>query len=175
MGNDFVPMGWVVIGFDHSNRGSSTNAADMMECYRWTVKNAKTWRIDTTRIAIAGESRGAATSLYAAYNSTQLPARAVASLWGYRSTALTKRAPLILVHGTADPVVSYSNSVALASEAARIGLTHEFISLLNAPHSPYNRRAEFYPQIQRFFYKTPRPSRTWLPSPRARATLQEAT
>ncbi len=97
-------------------------------------------------VALLGESAGAVTVIDLAYVVDDLgldrPAiGAVVGLWGgiglvpSTSVITVDEAPIILVHGTADTVVSYDSSLRIANRAAAIGLPYELIANVGAGHS----------------------------------------
>ena len=99
--------------------------------------------------ALLGASAGAYTSINFAYVlddlGLQIPAiGAVVGLWGSiglssdpGATVITAdEAPIVMVHGTADTVVSYEfGSLRIANRATAIGLPNELIANVGAGHS----------------------------------------
>ncbi len=100
-------------------------------------------RIDRSRIAVAGHSLGAITSLAVAYNSccedrridAAVPISGIMLPFGTNSTWFTgPHVPLLLIHGNADQTVPYQSSV---NSYAVAGPPKYFMTLLGAPHTPF--------------------------------------
>jgi predicted dienelactone hydrolase len=102
--------------------------------------------IDPTRVAVAGHSLGAITTLGVAFNSCCADARvrAVVSLAGielpFGSGTFFGGAshPLLLLHGTSDPRVPYDGSVNVFAAAPS---PKYFVSLVGAQHTPFRQAA----------------------------------
>ena len=122
---------------------------DTLHAVEWIdeIANANNFSIAGT--ALLGASAGAFTSINFAYVLDDLglavpEISAVVGLWGSiglssdpGATAITAdEAPIIMVHGTADTVVSYeSGSLRIANRATAIGLPNELIANVGAGHS----------------------------------------
>ncbi len=103
--------------------------------------NAASYRIDPNRIAMGGYSAGAITSLGTAYRDAGVDGadvQAVLSLsgglYGFESIIEANEAPLIMIHGTADPTVPFSLAEAIEDRALSVGLIHEFYPLAGVGH-----------------------------------------
>jgi len=55
-------------------------------------------------------------------------------LYGLESIIEADEAPLIMIHGTADPTVSFSLAEAIEAQALSVGLIHEFYPLEGVGH-----------------------------------------
>lgn len=115
---------------------------DTARAVEWMRANAASYGIDPSRIAVGGWSAGAITALGVAYRD---PARldgtdvqAVMSLsgglFGNESIIEAGEAPLIMIHGTADPSVPFSLAEAIEARALAVGLIFEFYPLDGVDH-----------------------------------------
>src|SRR5215212_9424951 len=108
---------------------------DAQAAVRWLRANAATYRIDTSRIAMAGASAGAVTSVLAATHSEDpgtsgnhgYPStiRAAASVSGGMPTndLITEGdSPTLFIHGTEDNVVPYDWAVQNSAALYRLGI-----------------------------------------------------
>jgi acetyl esterase/lipase len=108
---------------------------DAQAAVRWLRANAATYRIDTSRIAMAGGSAGAVTSVLAAVHSEDpgtsgnpgYPSniRAAVSVSGGMPTndLIDKGdSPTLFIHGTEDPVVPYAWAVQNAAAMYNLGI-----------------------------------------------------
>ena len=108
---------------------------DAQAAVRWLRANAGTYRIDTSRIAMAGASAGAVTSVLVATNPQdpgtsgnpgyQSTIRAAASVSGGMPTndLITEDdSPTLFIHGTEDKVVPYDWAVQNAAAMYRLGI-----------------------------------------------------
>ena len=104
---------------------------DANSAYNWVVANAKAYGGDSQKIAIGGSSAGAITALYATY-SRRLNIKAVVDLWGGmygKETDMKKGdAPLLIIHGENDKVVSMSLGIALQNRANAVQVPVQFFS-----------------------------------------------
>lgn len=123
------------------NRAILAAVEDAATAVRWLADNAARYRIDPGRIALGGASAGAIASLLLAYPSAGqgLPIRAVIDLWGAMydqvNTIQKGKPPLIIVHGTLDPTVSYTYAQAIVNRAREVGLDYEAYPVEGAGHS----------------------------------------
>jgi predicted dienelactone hydrolase len=100
-------------------------------------------RIDRHRIAVAGHSLGAITTLGVAYNSccqdrridAAVPISGIMLPFGAHTTWFAGPAvPLLLIHGNADQTVPYQSSVKTYALAKA---PKYFMTLIGAPHTPF--------------------------------------
>jgi acetyl esterase/lipase len=108
---------------------------DAQAAVRWLRANAATYKIDTDRIAMAGASAGAVTSVLAATHSEDPGTsgnpghasniRAAVSISGGMPTNElidAGDAPTLFIHGTEDPVVPYEWAVQNAAKMHELGI-----------------------------------------------------
>ncbi len=133
--------------------------ADGQTAVKFLRANASTFKLDPTRIAIAGSSAGAITALNVGFGSGEdadSAVRAAVSLSG----AGVLSAPLghgdaasLLFHGTADTIVPYQWAVGTVNHAHSVGLTSYLTSFQGDGHVPYvQHRAEILDQTSNFLY-----------------------
>jgi len=132
-----------------SVRGQLAPLEDTLHAIDWINEIADANSFDIAGFALLGASAGAVTSINLAYALDDLGIAVpeigvVVGLWGTiglandpGATAITvDEAPIIMVHGTADPVVSYeTGSLRIANRATAIGLPNELIANVGAGHS----------------------------------------
>jgi dipeptidyl aminopeptidase/acylaminoacyl peptidase len=108
---------------------------DAQAAVRWLRANAATYRIDTSRIAMAGASAGAVTSVLAATHSEDVGSsgnpgqpstiRAAVSVSGgipVNELITQGDSPTLFIHGTEDRVVPYEWAVQNAAAMYRLGI-----------------------------------------------------
>jgi dipeptidyl aminopeptidase/acylaminoacyl peptidase len=61
--------------------------------------------------------------------------------------------PTIIVHGTEDKLVSYSNSAVLAEKLKTNNVKHELITIEGAGHTPVKQMDDFEKKIAAFLYE----------------------
>ena len=162
--------GYVSIAIDYRlNQGNLATVgipaavSDARQAVGWVRANAEEHRLDVDRIGIGGSSAGAITSLFVAYTDLALEADApssevaiVADLWGglyaYVNDMETGEVPLVIVHGTADGVVPFSEATALRDRAETVGIPYAFHALEGVAHAPYTP-GETTARIADFFYE----------------------
>jgi predicted esterase len=139
---------------------------DAQAAVRWLRANATTYRIDSNRIGIGGDSAGAITAAFVGLDSEDpgtsgnpgfpstvgafmslsggLPAGAFASAGD---------APGLLFSGTADPVVPYSWSVQTAANLLNAHVVAFLEPFAGAGHDPYTEfESQIFSQSDYFFY-----------------------
>ena len=105
---------------------------DALDAIRWVRDHATTYRIDTTRVAVAGSSAGAITAINAAQNAnpTHGPVRgrikvgaalAVSGCQYDLSSIDANDAPIAMLHAGGDRTVPYSCAVATVDRAKSFG------------------------------------------------------
>ncbi|HET6664875.1 MAG TPA: prolyl oligopeptidase family serine peptidase, partial [Acidimicrobiales bacterium] len=120
--------------------------------------NAATYGIDLTRIAIAGTSAGAITAANVAFTSAGNPQGGVRAAVSLSGAALGPApgpgdAPLLLLHGTADPLVPYEWAVNTFNAANSNGARAVMTTWEGAGHVPYlDHRTEILEQTRNFFW-----------------------
>ena len=141
------------VGFQAAARAAQHDA---QAAVRWFRRRAERLNIDPRRIFIGGHSAGAFTALEVAV-SREDPGRsgnpgyssrvrgAISFSGGLIDPAGIKRgdAPMLLVHGDADPTVPIGSSEAVCAAAKQVPLSCTFVPFAGADHYlPYNRFAE---------------------------------
>lgn len=128
--------------------GIPAAVSDTRQALRWIYAQAATHRLDTGRIVLGGSSAGAIASLFTVYTElAKAPADAaskvalVMDLWGGLYTSVNEMTagepPLIIIHGTADTVVPYTEAEKLRDRAKAVGIPYAFNPLAGKGHAPY--------------------------------------
>ncbi len=142
--------------------GIPAAVSDTRQALRWINAQAATHRLDTDRIILGGSSAGAIASLFTAYTEVEKTAADAGSkvalvmdLWGGLYTAVNEMAagepPLIIIHGTADTVVPYSEAQKLRARAEAVDIPYAFHPLQGEGHAPY-KPAELMVLVADFAY-----------------------
>lgn len=107
---------------------------------RWARANATTYKLDPDRIAVLGNSAGAVTALYAAYDTdiiantsnSQFSSRisaAVSNAGGMKASDIPKIGkndpPSLIFHGLNDGIVPVSTSKQVDAKLTELGIPHE--------------------------------------------------
>ena len=123
--------------------------ADGRRALDWVRTNAAAYGWDGRRLVLAGGSAGGMLVLSMCHDAAQSidatrdGVQAIFDMWG--SPARQWRTfdhvhagspPTLLIHGTADALVPYANSVALAKELTEAGIPNRLLTLPDAPHTP---------------------------------------
>jgi acetyl esterase/lipase len=128
--------------------GIPAAVADARQSLRWLRANADRYRLDVDRIVIGGSSAGAITSLFVAYTDVERgpddgppDVAAAVDLWGGLYTEVREMAagepPLVIIHGTADRLVPFSEAEKLRDRAIETGIPQLFHPLTGQGHAPY--------------------------------------
>ncbi len=138
---------------------------DSKAAVRWLRANAEEYSIDTDRIAIGGGSAGGYTALHVAYyqddegtsGNPGYPSNVncVAELWGGMANynkMETGEPPLLIIHGTADTVVPYTEAEKLVARAEAVGITYELHTLDGVGHAAWQYIEDYIDWIAPFFY-----------------------
>src|SRR5947209_8486045 len=171
MAKGFAQRGYVAVSinyrlFNTAKEKCGTQAAPSQNCItaaitaqhdaqaavRWLRRNAATYGIDPSRVAIGGGSAGAATALAVAVNSTDpgtsgspgysSKVGAAISISGALPGSLAKAdfdradSPTLMFEGTADPTVPYGAAAATAAEMRAAGIPVVFETLQGGGHVP---------------------------------------
>jgi acetyl esterase/lipase len=165
LANKFAKLGYVTVSINYrldapggctsSTAGTQCVSAafdaqhDAQAAVRWLRANADTYKIDTDRIGIGGESAGAITATLVGLRPNDAGSsgnpgfsqrvRVFASISGGlpASFADSGDANGIFFHGTADPTVSYQWSVDTVKAMRKVGLLPFLESYPGAGHVPY--------------------------------------
>ena len=117
---------------------------DAVKAIQWIEANDLERCIDTSRFAVTGGSAGAFIHMTLAYGLDEffisLPTpQVVVDLWGgtlFDDTLAFNDPPLMIVHGTADPTVSYSDqALRIEQEAIAQSIPYTFYSIEGGRHS----------------------------------------
>jgi acetyl esterase/lipase len=140
---------------------------DAQAAVRWLRANAATYRIDPTRVVMAGSSAGAITSLLTAWRSedpgdsgnpglSSEIAAAVSVSGGTPTNEFIGKgdAPAIFFHGTQDRTVAYSWAVSNVQAMREAGIRVELVPFAGAGHGLFGSgyRGEIYERTTRFLY-----------------------
>ena len=176
----FAKKGFVNVSIDYrlSRAGCSASAPaaecvaaivdamhDTQAAVRFLRANASTYRIDPTRIAVAGTSAGAITAINVACNPDDpgtsgnpgysSAVSAAVSLSGAKILGTCERgdAPIFLMHGTTDVLVPYAWAQSTVRAAADAGLTAYLSTWGGEGHVPYvEHRAEIIDTTRNFLW-----------------------
>jgi len=140
---------------------------DAQAAVRYFRANASTYRVDPTRIAIAGTSAGAITAMNVGYRADQAETsgtpgvssdvKAAVALSGARllGTCDPGDAPALLFHGTSDSLVPYQWATNTVDCAHAAGLWAEVITWPGEGHVPYAaHRTQILDQTTNFLFNT---------------------
>ena len=142
---------------------------DAKAAIRYFRRYAEKWRVDENKIALLGSSAGAVTALHACYlrgakyeGDSGNPGyssnvSACVDLWGglfKNVTAIDSgEPPVLIIHGTNDSVVPFSEAINITKRCDEVGVYYEIYPLKGAGHAPWNKMNEFLPHIINFLYK----------------------
>ena len=173
MATEFARRGFVSVAPDYRVRaevGQDRLPAlrdaldDCRAALAWLRAHADEYRVDASRIAVGGGSAGG----MIAVNLAAIEGRpsggsggvfALIDLWGSPAASLKvapigpRFPPTVLIHGTADELVPFAQSEALASELAESGVTRELRALPGAPHTPTSAMAGILAWTSDFVYR----------------------
>jgi acetyl esterase/lipase len=138
---------------------------DAQAAVRFLRANRGTYGIDPTRIGIGGTSAGAVTALNVGFNADDpgssgnpgpsSAVRGAVSLSGAHlgGTAEKTDAPILLFHGTADPLVPYVLATRTMDEARAAGIPAFLVTWEGEGHVPYGQhRQEILDTTTNFLY-----------------------
>jgi len=175
MSKEFAKRGYVCFSIDYRVRetpkddilGTVSDAvSDAMLALNWIRENSKKFGIDKNKLVIGGGSAGGMTAVNFCCKDAEGSEKwdkkgivAMVDLWG--SPPVTHRfyridptdPPAVIVHGTADALVAYSNSVELVKELEANKIPHELVTIEGAGHTPSAHMKEFVVSISKFLYK----------------------
>jgi len=172
---DFAGRGYVAVTIDYRlvpsgyQRKLPESAWDAQEdtkaAMRYLRRYASTYCIDAGRIAAIGSSAGGYCVVMAAYYEAEgksgnpgFPSKiqAVTNLWG--GTFDVKEieageAPLLIVHGTKDPVHPYQNALDLAARCKTVGIPVDLHPLPGLGHEAWSEYSKFLPWSLNWNYR----------------------
>ncbi|MDO6438658.1 alpha/beta hydrolase [Cyclobacterium sp. 1_MG-2023] len=172
MAKRFAKKGYVCISIDYRVRdqpiedigGTLSDAVeDATKALKWVRKHRKDLNIDKSKIIVGGGSAGGILgSNFFFSNKTKKKDKAgiigFVNLWGSTGekwgmlNRYKKAPPTIIVHGTADKSVPYSNSVELVKKLTAHKVKNELITYTAAGHTPVVHMDDFEIKIATFLY-----------------------
>jgi acetyl esterase/lipase len=175
MASRFASKGYVCISADYrlrakpsdDHKGTISDAVDDgFKAINWVRKNSSNLLIDPKKIIIGGGSAGGVLASCLCYNDRESGEPddkkgivALVNLWGTpgKDRAEVKidkhDPPTIIVHGTADTLVSYSNSTELVKRLEMSKVQCKLITLEGAGHTPAKQMDEYEKPIATFLYE----------------------
>lgn len=174
MAKRFALKGYVCLSIDYRLRENpkddpkstiSDAVEDAIKGLDWLRENGKLLRVDVSKIIIAGGSAGGMLGCNLCFNdrpdnkNDKTGIVAFVDLWGtpdeiWGELDIDKNdPPTIIIHGTEDKLVSYSNSLQLAEKLKSKQVTHELITIKDAGHTPVKYIDEFEQKIADFLIK----------------------
>jgi acetyl esterase/lipase len=176
LATDFAKRGYVCISINYrirnapkeDQKGTITDAlADAMAGLNWIRANHEKLKVDPKKVVVGGGSAGGMLAVNFCCKDQSATEKwdksgiiALVDLWGspdpsYMFSTIDKNdPPTIIVHGTADKLVSYDNSVRLAEQLDANHVKHELVTLEGGEHTPVKFYDEFAGKIAAFIYKT---------------------
>jgi len=174
----FSKMGYVTASINYRlqpedsrdmNRAITEAMYDAKAAVRFFRANSEKYKIDNNRIAIAGSSAGAITALYVTYlreakyeGDSGNPGfssniTACVDLWGGLYSNVTEidqgEPPVLIIHGTDDKVVPYSEAENISRRCRELGIAYILHPLEGEGHAPWDRYQDFLPWIIDFLYE----------------------
>jgi acetyl esterase/lipase len=174
MSTEFAKRGYVCVSVNYRLRqnpkddkaGTISDALkDAMSGLNWIRKNDQKLKIEPKKIIVGGGSAGGMLAVNFCYKDNSVKAKwdksgiiGLIDLWGspdesYMFSTIGKNdPPTIIVHGTADKLVPYENSVQLAKQLEINQVKHELITIEGAEHTPVSHFDDFIEKIAGFIY-----------------------
>jgi acetyl esterase/lipase len=175
MAERFARRGYVGVSIDYRVRenprddieGTLTHALeDAMSGLNWLRDNSDKYNIDKDKIIVGGGSAGGMIAVLLCYNDGTASEKwdksgilGLINLWGspdpaWRMGMLDENdPPTIIVHGTEDALVPFSNSVKLIEDLEQDNIKCELIGIEGAGHTPAGHMDDFAKKIARFIYE----------------------
>lgn len=173
MAKRFTRKGYVCLAINYRLRenpkdepaGTISDAVeDALKGIDWLRKNSEMLKVDPSKIIIGGGSAGGMLGCNLCFNNR--PGNKTdkdgivgfVNLWGtpdaiWGELDVDKNDPFtIIVHGTEDKMVSYSNSVALSEKLKANNVKHELVTIEGAGHTPVKQMDDFEKKIAAFLY-----------------------
>ncbi len=173
MASRFARKGYVCLSIDYRLRenpkddpsGTISDALqDALKALDWLRKNSESLKADKSKIIVAGGSAGGILGCNLCFNDRadkmdKTGIIAFVDLWGTPDITWgelnidTEDPPTVIVHGTDDQLVSYSNSANLAKKLKANNVKHELITIEGAGHTPVAHMDDFEKKIAGFLYE----------------------
>lgn len=172
MAKRFAKRGYVCLSINYRVRenprddkhGTMKDALeDAMKGLNWLRGNAKKLGVDKSKIIIGGGSAGGILGNSFCYREGSANEKwdksgivAFVNLWGSPDESWGKYTidkndpPMIIVHGTEDPLVPFANSLEIVSRLKSAGIKYELIAIEGAGHTPANHMDDFEVKIANF-------------------------
>lgn len=174
MSNEFARRGYICVSINYRVRndpgedktGTMSDAMqDAMSGIDWIRRNYDKLGIDKSRIIVGGGSAGGMLAVNLCYMDNSVSGKwdkngiiGLIDLWGSPDESWTVSKvdkydpPTIIVHGTADTLVSYNNSEKLINQLEINNVKHELVTIEGAGHTPASHMNEFIRNIAEFLY-----------------------
>jgi acetyl esterase/lipase len=169
LSNAFARKGYVCIAPNYRLRtspsddwtGTINDAIDDVElALNWIHEHYREYGIDPEYIIVGGGSAGGILMCNFFFRNNSISKKwnlnAFIDLWGSPDNLPSDKAdyiyapPSIIIHGTNDTIVSYKNSVNLASNITKAGVYCELHPFKGAAHTPVNRMDEIISLVTTF-------------------------
>lgn len=148
---------------DDQNGTISDALVDAMKGLIWLRENSGKLGVDKSKIIIGGGSAGGILGNIFCYRDGNNKEEwnksgivAFINLWGSPDESWGKYTidkndpPMIIVHGTEDPLVPFVNSEKIVSKLKSAGIKHELIAIEGAGHTPADHMDDFEVRIAEF-------------------------
>ena len=175
MATAFAQQGYVAVSANYRLKEENepyskaildTCVADVMDAVRWIQQNGSTYRMDTTKLFICGDSAGGGIVINASYRSeNQHYFMGCIDLWGglpskrgwlapiFTGSLSDTTPPTCILHGKRDRIVPVRTSLKLQKKLDTEGIPHEMHLLDKAQHYPVERVQEIIQTIMAFTNK----------------------
>jgi acetyl esterase/lipase len=131
----------------------------------WIRSNQKQLKIDSNKIIVGGGSAGGMLAVNFCYKDQTTGAKwdksgiiGLVDLWGspepdYMFSTIDRQdPPTIIIHGTADKLVPYGNSVQLQKELDSAKIKNQLVAIEGGEHTPVKFYGDFVEKIASFIY-----------------------
>jgi acetyl esterase/lipase len=175
MANAYTRRGYVCFSINYRVRddpraditGTISDALeDAMVGLQWVKANSKKYNIDKKKIIVGGGSAGGIIAVNLCYKDETKDEKwdksgviGLVDLWGSpnkswsTATIDANDPPTIIVHGTLDDLVPFSNSEELVAELKQAGVKHELVPIVGEGHTPAGHMDEFNKNISQFLFE----------------------
>ncbi len=174
LATDFAQRGYVCVSVNYrvrtvpkdDKKGTMTDAlADAMKGLSWIRSNQKQLKIDLKKIIVGGGSAGGMLAVNFCFKDQTSEEKwdksgiiGLVDLWGSPepdymfSTTDKQDPPTIIIHGTADKLVPFENSVRLQKELESQKIKNELVTIEGGEHTPVKFYGDFVEKIASFIY-----------------------